>query len=201
MRCSRPRASSGWSRSSRACSVSCTSSGHGQLLCGDRELPVGVDGLQHAALDEVTQRFLEEERVSARAGGEQLGDLLRQVGAGGAAGEQLALLRGQRPQLQLDEPVREALPGDLAEVPRRRGRARCGRAARARSASRSASSSSSSTRASVESSAQCRSSKTTQSGCSLRERLQQRRDGLERLPLHGIAAQPAQALLVRVLRG
>ena len=66
--------------------------GDRQLVDGDGELPVARStGWSTPPLDEVAQGLFEEEGVAARARGQELRYLDRQVGPRGGAGEQLAL--------------------------------------------------------------------------------------------------------------
>ena len=72
----------GSSRSSRACSAPWTSAGIASSSGAHGELVAAVLDAERAALDEVAQRLLEEERVAAGTLGEQLGDRLGQTPVG-----------------------------------------------------------------------------------------------------------------------
>ena len=89
---------------------------HRDLAVG--QLPGAVAAEKGAALDQVLQRLLEEERVPARAFGEQVGDG-RGQGALGQGIRQLAARVGDEwPQLDLPVAVGEERAGALAEPPR-----------------------------------------------------------------------------------
>ena len=90
---------------------------HGDLTVG--ELPHAVAAAQRAALDQILERFLEEERVPARALGQQIGERSRQRALGQRLGQLAARARRQRPQLDLVVAVREDRPRVLAQPPRR----------------------------------------------------------------------------------
>ena len=70
------------------------------------------------ALDQVAQRFLEEERIPAGANCEQLGDGLRQLRLGRVRGERPACIVWKRPQFDLPIAVRMPLACPLTEPPR-----------------------------------------------------------------------------------
>ena len=163
----------GGSRSSRACSAPCTSVG--TATWPSVELPRAVAPPQRAALDQILQRLLEEERVAAGALGEQIGERARQRRLGERLGQLAARARRQRPQLDLAVAVREDARARARRAATTAGRDRRGRSSTMPSCTSSVSASRSSTSSSVSESAHCRSSTTTQSGPLLREPAHDRR--------------------------
>ena len=105
------------SRSSRACSAPWTSVGHGDLAVG--QLPRAVPALERAALDQILERLLEEERVAAGALREQIRQRAGQRRLGERLGQLAARTGLQRPQLELAIAVREDGARVLAQAPRR----------------------------------------------------------------------------------
>ena len=90
---------------------------HRDLAVG--ELPGAVAALERAALDQVLQRLLEEERVAAGALGQQIGERAGQRRLGERLGQLAARAGRQRPQLDLAVAVREDRARVLAQPPRR----------------------------------------------------------------------------------
>ena len=82
-------------RSSRACSAPWTSAGIASSSSVDGQLPACRCLHERAALDEVAERLLEEERVAAGRAGEEVGDRLRQLALGRVRGERLARVGGR----------------------------------------------------------------------------------------------------------
>ena len=108
---------SGSRRSSRACSVPCTSVGTESSFGVDREHEPTVVPAQCPTLEQILQRLFEEVRVATRPHREQLRHRLGQLSAGDGRGKQPARVVGERPELDLPEAVRIALPGELAQAP------------------------------------------------------------------------------------
>ena len=90
----------------------------GQLVERDAQLPAAVPPPERAALDEVLERLLEEERVTARPLCEDLGDVLGNLSLRSFADERSAGVRRERPKLDLAVAVRVELARPLAELPR-----------------------------------------------------------------------------------
>src|SRR6478672_9517965 len=83
------------------------------------EVEAAVLATKRPTLEQIAQRLLEKERIAARALREHRRDLVRNRGSGRAVGKQPARVEIQRSELDLVEPVREALPRLLPEMPGR----------------------------------------------------------------------------------
>ncbi len=87
--------------------------GNLELVDADRQLVAPVLAPKRPALDEIPQRFLEEERIAARAGDEEVRDALGKLGL--RDGERFVPFQGA--ELELAVAVRVALSRELAELP------------------------------------------------------------------------------------
>src|SRR5205814_6593825 len=89
--------------------------GNRELVFVDGQRPLAVLALERAALDEVADRLLEEERVAARALGEELRDRVRDLSPCCADCELAAGVRRKWPHLDLLVAMRIELARALSE--------------------------------------------------------------------------------------
>src|SRR5919106_5061314 len=91
---------------------------HRQLVDADRERPVAVPPLEHAAFDQVAEGLLEEERVAAGPLRQELGDRVGNLTVRGVADQLTRGVARERPQLDLLVAVRVTLARALSQAPR-----------------------------------------------------------------------------------